>query len=145
MSGRTIEGGCLCGAIRYTGMVDTATTLAVHCHCNDCQRATGSGGATVVAVPEASLLLDGSPRRYTVTGLSGGRVHRDFCARCGSPLLSAADLSPGLVFIKAGSLDDSGWLQPAMNCWTSSRPEWAPLDERLPSSPGNPEQTITAD
>jgi hypothetical protein len=31
-----------------------------------------------------------------------------------------------LVFIKAGSLDDSSWLEPAVEAWTSSAQPWSP-------------------
>ena len=34
------EGGCLCGAIRYTTNSDPM--LVMHCHCKFCQRATGA-------------------------------------------------------------------------------------------------------
>jgi hypothetical protein len=35
-----LEGGCACGAVRYTSK---SAPLFVHCcHCRDCQRQTGS-------------------------------------------------------------------------------------------------------
>ena len=38
------EGGCFCGAVRYT--VHGAPTYSAHCHCRSCQRAIGAGFAT---------------------------------------------------------------------------------------------------
>lgn len=136
---QTFTGQCLCGNIRFSGCVPPADAIAVHCHCKDCQRATGSGFATVVAVPEATLKVHGEVAQFTVNGASGGKVSREFCRDCGSPLFTSAKLSPGLRFIKAGVLDDSSWVTPAMACWTDSREDWCLIDSALPSVKQNPD------
>jgi hypothetical protein len=33
---------------------------------------------------------------------------------------------PEMAFVKAGSLDDASWLEPAIEVWTSSAQPWAP-------------------
>ncbi len=45
----THQGGCLCGAIRYT--VDAPITGLRACHCINCQKHTGSGGSVNAVVP----------------------------------------------------------------------------------------------
>jgi hypothetical protein len=42
-----ISGGCACGAIHYECNADPVVML--NCHCRDCQRASGSAYAAVVA------------------------------------------------------------------------------------------------
>ena len=42
----TRDGGCLCGAVRYTAEADP--TSATVCHCRDCQKFTGSAFAALV-------------------------------------------------------------------------------------------------
>lgn len=42
------EGGCLCGAIRYT--LHSEPTYSGHCHCRSCQKAIGAGFVTWVGV-----------------------------------------------------------------------------------------------
>lgn len=140
-SDQSFTGHCLCGAITFDGVVPTEQVLAVHCHCKDCQRATGSGFATVVAVPEAQLNVHGTVAQYTVSGATGGEVSREFCSNCGSPMFTSAALSPGLRFIKAGVLDDSSWVTPVMACWTERRASWCVIDEALPCVPQNPDFT----
>ena len=131
-------GGCLCGAVQYD--FDAAPIAAVHCHCSDCQKATGSGFATVFGLPETQLNLRGDTHlgSFSLTAVSGQQVTRQFCRECGSPLFTLAENNPGFIWIKAGSLDDPHWLQPTDSCWTQSAVPWAPADAQLIHHLGNP-------
>jgi len=135
--GEFAAGGCLCGAIRYR-FPRSAVLTAAHCHCTDCQKATGSGKATIVFLPSEALELDGSCRTYTVVGTDGSHVIRGFCPDCGSPIISYVADVPAVKFIKAGSLDDSSWVQPESSYWNRSAVDWSPVDSRIPGFPGNP-------
>jgi hypothetical protein len=52
-----IEGGCLCGKVRYSA--DAEPTFVGVCHCKNCQKGTGTAFAVVVALPKAQLNVDG--------------------------------------------------------------------------------------
>lgn len=117
-----IEGGCLCGAIRYVSDAEPAVVAA--CYCRACQRATGSGHTYNVGVPAASVGLTGDVKRYTASGGSGKAISRIFCPDCGSQLMIEASLFAGLYLIAAGTLDDSSWLDPGIHIWTSSARPW---------------------
>ena len=132
------EGGCMCGAIRYEFPRD-AVISAHHCHCKDCQRSTGSGKATILFVPADALTVKGEPKTYTVVGSEGSHVTRGFCGNCGSPVLSYVAEQPSLKFIKAGSLDDSRWVEITSSYWRASAEDWSPVDDLLPPFSGNPE------
>jgi hypothetical protein len=41
-------------------------------------------------------------------------------------VFSIAAAVPELAFIKAGSLDDGSWLEPAVEVWTRSAQPWSP-------------------
>jgi len=132
------EGGCMCGAIRYEFPRD-AVISAHHCHCKDCQRSTGSGKATILFIPVDALTVKGEPKTYTVVGSEGSHVTRGFCGNCGSPVLSYVAEQPSLKFIKAGSLDDSRWVEITSSYWRASAEAWSPVDDLLPAFSGNPE------
>ena len=107
---------------------------AIHCHCLDCQKSTGSGKATIVAIPEKNLEIRGALKYYSVVGTDGATIERGFCENCGSPIISAA-IGPaeweGIKFIKAGSLDDSSWISVETNIWKSTARHWDEVREEL--------------
>ena len=135
MSGFT--GGCLCGAVRYQCSADPLALVL--CHCRDCQRCTGGPFAPVAVVMSEQLTItQGQTRSFTVTGEDGGRVFREFCGDCGSPLFSGLEARRKTMAVKAGSMDDSSKLVPTMHIWTDSAVAWWPLADELPKTPRNP-------
>ena len=116
------EGGCLCGAVRYSFEGDPAAAMV--CHCTHCQKQSGSAFSTILSVPESALEVTGEPRTYQDAGESGKSVDRIFCSDCGSPLISRVEVAPGMAFIKAGTLDDASGFDPAVHIWTKSKQCW---------------------
>ena len=45
-----IEGGCLCGKVRYSAKGDPVFVGV--CHCKDCQKFTGSAFSVVLGLPK---------------------------------------------------------------------------------------------
>ena len=134
-----ITGRCLCGSVTYSAAAEPVVQAV--CHCTDCQRQTGNPFSVIVAVPRAALQVEGDTiASYATIGSDhGGETERSFCSNCGSPLFSIAVVMPDMAFLKAGSLDDSSWVQPGVEAWTTSAQPWAPRFEgtaRLERGPG---------
>jgi hypothetical protein len=121
----TRTGGCLCGAVRYTIM--GAPLVSGVCHCRNCQKQAGSAWSMLIGVPAGALSVEGEPRTYLDHGDSGGAVRRQFCGTCGSPLFSHAEAVPGVVFVKAGTLDDTSDFVPAVQYYLKSKQNWVDL------------------
>ena len=133
----SLTGGCLCGAVRYE--YAGAPLGLLYCHCKDCQRCTGGPFAAVALIMRDALsITKGETRSFTTTGEEGGRVFREFCPTCGSPLFSGLEASRKMMGLKAGSLDDSSSLTPIMHIWTDSSVKWLALHDELPRVPRNP-------
>lgn len=113
-----IEGGCLCGQVRFSSGMDPVFQAV--CHCKDCQKQGGTAYSVVIGIPDAALNVSGETATYAHTGGSGGQVERVFCPRCGSPILTRAAAAPGMAIVKAGTLDDTSELSPALHVWTES-------------------------
>ncbi|HIN89372.1 MAG TPA: aldehyde-activating protein [Rhodospirillales bacterium] len=125
-------GGCLCGSIRYKFERENVVS-SLHCHCTDCQKATGSGKATITVIPTDKLEIQGDVKIFSVVGTDGGHVHRGFCSECGSPIISYLTELPDFRFIKAGSLDDPSWVKVESSIWSSTAHQWDPVNEGFPS------------
>jgi hypothetical protein len=124
-----LDGHCLCGNVTYHSDGEPVATLI--CHCTDCQRASGSPSSTVVGVERDTFRIDGDTlSEFTTTGEDTGEaVHRHFCSACGSTLISIAEATPDMVWIKAGTLDDHSWLEPEMEIWARSKHPYVIPDE----------------
>jgi hypothetical protein len=115
----------MCGAVQYEVSADPV--MAVNCYCRDCQRSTGGGSAPVLLVPKPAFkMTKGELKQHQVTGDSGNKVSRGFCANCGSAILTTLEAMPEMLGVKAGSLDDTSKFKPTANIFTSSAPAWAP-------------------
>jgi hypothetical protein len=131
-----IQGGCLCGAVRFRS---TARPLATrYCWCRDCQH-IAAGNATVnVVFPRAEVVIEGEVAVYESVADSSTRMKRSFCPKCGTPLFSQAEPRPHLIIIRAGALDDPDLAEPAGVIWAASAPGWACFDPDLPRIDGQP-------
>jgi hypothetical protein len=125
-----LDGSCLCGKVTYSCDAEPLATAA--CHCKDCQKQTGTAFSIVVAVPRDTLDIRGdSLGSFTTVGTDTGReVLRQFCRECGSPIVSLGAAAPALAFIKAGTLDDTSWLDPQMHIWSDSAQPWFGLESQ---------------
>jgi hypothetical protein len=128
-----MSGRCLCGSVTYR--IAAEPFAQALCHCADCQRQTGSAFSIVIGVPTDAFQVHGdSLSSFATTGdLHGGPTHRHFCSNCGSPIYSAVDAMPDVVFVKAGTLDDASGLKPNMEVFTRSAQPWSPRLAEAPS------------
>jgi hypothetical protein len=109
------------------------------CHCSHCQTQTSSAFSILVAVPKGSLQIGGEPLgAYETQGESGQPVIRKFCPNCGSAIVSDITVTPDLEWIKAGTLDDTSWLQPQLHMWRDSAQPWVNIDDAIPAFERNP-------
>ncbi len=133
-----LSGKCLCGAVSYTCANDPV--FAGNCHCNDCKKASGSGYAPTLFFPENSVSISGEVKYFASSGRSGKMVDRGFCPNCGSQVFGKPAALPGMLAVRAGSLDDISAYAPQMDIFTSHAAAWDAMDENLPKFPEMPPQ-----
>ena len=125
------SGGCLCGAVTY--QAEGAPVACVHCQCVDCRKTSGTGHGSHMAIPEPAVRISGEIRTYDRPADSGNVVSRSFCPECGSAVFSTNDSMPGLIFLRASSLDDPEVFSPQMVVYTASAASWDLVDADLPA------------
>ena len=122
-----IEGGCLCGAIRYRIAEPPRRTTS--CHCLHCRRASAAPFVTWMEFPSSAFtLLSGSPSRYE----SRPRVTREFCGACGTQLIYRHADEPETIDVTACSLDDADWVRPDDHVWCDRMLPWVKVADGLP-------------
>ena len=128
-NGKTITGGCLCGALRYEASAEQ--TFAGFCYCADCRKASGSGSIGFMGFPASGLRVTGPTRQFSSKAARGGDATRNFCPTCGSLVFGGILGQHDSHTIYAGSLDDPSAFQPTMVIFNRDRPAWAPLPPGL--------------
>jgi hypothetical protein len=133
VEGGWVEGGCLCGAVRYR--VEGQPLHAGYCHCRMCQRAAGAPVVAWGAWPaDRFAWLQGKPGRFA----SSAKGERSFCPSCGTSLTSVDPGDRRLVEVTLASLDDPAAFPPEEHIWTASRIRWLELGDKLPRHTGPP-------
>jgi hypothetical protein len=125
------EGGCACGAVRYRL---TSDPLFVHCcHCLNCQRQTGSAFVVNVLIEADRVeLLAGEPQPVPVPRDRGKQQVIWRCPACQVAVYSRYT-SPGIRFVRAGTLDDPSSVAPDVHIFTRSKLPWVALPGSVPA------------
>ena len=131
------SGRCQCGDITYT-VNKNKVISAHHCHCIDCQRTTVSVKATILFIAKKYVNINGDLKFFESKGSSGTHVRRGFCPNCGSGILSYVKEISRILYVKAGTLDDSSWVTIDSNFFTKSANNWNKPDESIKCFDGNP-------
>jgi len=132
-----VEGGCYCGALRFTANGDPM--FKGQCHCRECQYISGGHPNVVMAMPASGFsYTKGSPKGFQRKDLDKP-VTREFCAECGTHILTRAPGLPGAVLLKVGTFDDPSLFgAPQMAIFTIDKqsfhqvPQGIPAFERMP-------------
>jgi hypothetical protein len=121
-----LQGGCLCGAVRYE--IAAPLLSAGYCHCTHCQRRTGTGSSANGRVPQAGFrLLQGDDALNAFKPPTG--VPKLFCSRCGSAMFSGDPFSDEEVAVRLGTLDRDPGIRPQYRQFLDSAVSW----ESIPS------------
>ena len=113
-----IEGGCLCGAVRFvaTGQPESVAW----CHCQSCRK---HSGAPVSVFAAAYVVTKGEITKFNS---SPGRL-RGFCVRCGSTLTCESEGLQTETHFHVGAFDQAARLQPTRHIFPEERLPWLHL------------------
>ena len=110
------HGGCLCGAVRY--QLESPVLGINACHCSDCRKLTGAANLLmIIAAREGFHPEKGPVDSWRKTADSGRQIDIVRCKTCGTRLWQEALSNPALIFIAAGTLDQSNWAVPTSHIW----------------------------
>jgi hypothetical protein len=118
-----LVGGCHCGALRYE--FSAAPLMVYNCHCKYCQKISGSAFNISVTIIERSFAFTkGHPAKIEWQSDAGATRFGYFCGSCGSRIVQGSTPSKGALSLRAGTLDDTSWVEPVGDIWTASAQPW---------------------
>lgn len=134
-----VHGSCHCGDVRFVAEVAPERTSI--CHCNDCQKLTGTAfRVSTPALPGTFSLVQGEPKVYVKVAESGSRRAQAFCPACGSPLFTYDADSPAAYGLRVGVLAERRQLCPTWQKWGDSALDWTQDLAELEQAPRNERQ-----
>lgn len=129
----SVAGGCRCGAIRYELALDELPPVYC-CHCLDCQTWSGTAFVEQAVIAKGSLrITQGTPVDHPFLSVSGVTSRQRACADCFTRLYTVNPTRPGVLTLRAGTLDDSEELRPALHIWTKRMQSWIVLADDVPA------------
>ncbi len=125
-------GSCLCGQVAYK-IIGNADRF-YHCHCKRCRKATGTGHASNLLLPnvESAEFTRGADQLTEYRVPEAKRFSTCFCKHCGSNLPRILT-ELNLVIIPAGSLDHEPAMKPQARIFSESGAAWSCIDSELPA------------
>ena len=97
------------------------------CHCEACQRRTGTAFHFGASYPKERVRLEGAYKVYQRGADSGSNIRFYFCPTCGSNMYWESDRSPGVCGVAAGAFDGDDLPAPTSSIWEDSMHDWLGL------------------
>ena len=126
-----LHASCACGAVAVTarGMVRSM----FQCACEDCQRASGGGHASIAIFNASDVTITGETRSFTTTANSGATMTRRFCPNCGTPIAGQSGRAADKLNLPVGLFGaDTGWFTPNQLIFARSHRDWDMIAAELP-------------
>ena len=128
MTQNVVEGGCLCGDVRYR--IDGVPESSGTCQCRTCRKASAAAIVPWMHLQaENFTLLTAKPVEFK----SSSSVIRTFCGRCGTPITYWHESYGPTIDVTTCSLDDPEKFPPIGHVWTSHKLSWLHLADGLPA------------
>lgn len=115
------NGSCLCGDVQF--QVEGEFEQFFLCHCEHCQKDTGSAHAATLFSSTAQINWLSGAASIKEFNLPGTRHVKGFCQRCGSAL-PTVQMNGRLLAVPAGSLDSDVTIRPNAHIFYGSRSNW---------------------
>jgi hypothetical protein len=131
---KTRKASCNCGQLRVTCKGPDPERITL-CHCNLCQKQSGSAFAIQARFPKEQVTIEGKstawkfpiegakPVSYRNCASTGGTFH--FCPVCGSTVWYTADADESRIGVKIGAFADPTFPAPKISGFEEYRHPWA--------------------
>ena len=126
---------CACGAIRMT--VEGEPHVVSMCHCQVCQRRTGSTYSVHAYFSRCNVKIEGSPKSYSRSADSGRNIESHFCPDCGSTMFWGHPLQAEQIGIPVGLFADPSFPPQDVSIFMPHKHPWVVVPRGIPGYEGH--------
>jgi len=120
---------CCCGSLHVETSGEPAAVVA--CHCEECQRRTGSPFGVGAYFEKEKVRIEGPSKVYVRDGQEGRKLRMHFCPTCGTNLFWELDLRPDYIGVAVGAFVDPTFPAPTRSVWEESRHRWVSFGHEI--------------
>ncbi len=119
---KIIEGGCVCGAVKY--IISEKPLFTQACHCKDCKVITGSSYVVNTSVFESSLKITGELSKCELIAGSGKKATVYFCKRCGVYIYTNYETAVGRLTVRTKTFSNPELYPPQAHIFLKDKDPW---------------------
>jgi len=118
----TRTASCTCGELR---LEVTGEPIRVSiCHCDECQRRTGSVFAVQARFPREAVQIKGQGTEFIRTNDEGAKCRFTFCSTCGSTVYYVEEGREQHIAIPVGGFADPAFPSPTVSVFEETMHSW---------------------
>jgi hypothetical protein len=126
---KEISASCSCGNVQFKSKA--VPLLELTCHCEDCQKFTGSDLVTLAYFNCLESTVSGELTKQNSKAFSGNTVTRESCAKCGSSMFESTSGFPGFLGVMAGVINKPFIAQPQNHIWVKNKKPYVSIPENV--------------
>jgi hypothetical protein len=132
----SVQGGCLCGAVRFELLQPPVS--AGYCHCTRCQRRTGTAASISAQIDGDALHILAGSEQIEAWAPGDGAWEKCFCRRCGAHLFARSPADPRRIGVRMSAFDSDPGIRPSFRQYLKYAATWEPIPddglERFPEA-----------
>ncbi|MGE0792105.1 MAG: GFA family protein [Sandaracinaceae bacterium] len=123
------EAQCSCGQLQAS--CEGPPIRVSICHCEACQRRTGSVFGVQARWPDHAVTTRGEAKEWTRIGDAGSRITFRFCPTCAATVTFTVDEMPGFTAVPAGAFANRELPAPVLSFYEARMHPWVTLPDSI--------------
>lgn len=122
-----IDGGCLCGGVRFE--LTEPPIEAGYCHCTRCQRRTGTAASPQARIDGRTFRVLAGDQLIRAWRHPDGGFEKCFCSACGAHLFSRDPDDHTQMSIRMSAFDADPGVRPSFRSFVNYAATWEPIPD----------------
>lgn len=125
----TKTASCHCGELKVA--CEGEPMFVAMCHCEDCQRRTGSSYSMGAWYERSSVGISGNDKLYRRTGEEGMDLSYHFCPNCGANVFWESSTVENAYGVAVGCFADPDFPAPIFSFYSKRQHKWLTIPDEV--------------